>query len=123
LFFLLASCSSTPAPPHVKRPDWFYKPSVDGRIGGIGIAGEHVKGFNAQKTLAIERAIDDIARQLGVNVKNITTAATVGSQDTFQSTMETYSVQTVNGKTVKAVIMEFWEDRESRKLYVWMVVQ
>ncbi len=123
LFFLLASCSSKPGAVHTGKPDWFYKPSAGGKIGGIGIAGEHVSGLNAQKSLAIERAIDDIAKQLGVEVKQITTVTSVGNQDTVRTEIATYSIQTVNGEVVKAVIMEFWEDPESSKLYVWMVVK
>jgi len=127
---LLMSCASTPDTPsdtnqasHTPKPDWFWKPSVEGRIGGIGISGPHIKGLNAQRGLAIERAIDDIARQLGVKVSSLSKSTSMGSQDFAQIEMETYSIQTVNGEIVKAVIRELWEDPQTKQIYVWMVVQ
>jgi len=104
------------------KPDWFWRPNVEGNIGGVGVAGPHINGINAQRELAVSRAIEDIGRQLGVKVSSVSKTASTGSKDGVQTQMETYSIQTVEGQTVRARIREFWEDPETRKLYVWMVV-
>lgn len=94
-----------------------------GKTGGVGIAGPHINGVSAQRELAVQRAIDDIGRQLGVTVSSISKVASTGSKQGVQTQMTSYSIQTVSGKTVRAKIMEFWEDPETGKLYVWMVVE
>ncbi len=120
----LVSCSSGQ---NIKlengKPYWYWRPNVDGKTGGVGISGMHIKGLNAQRGLAIQRAIDDISRQLGVEVKNITKTTTVGNQNSVHTEMETYSIQMVDGTTVKATIRELWEDSDTNELYVWMVVK
>ena len=105
------------------KPEWYYKPGMDGKIGGVGISGRHIKGPNAQRELAVTRAIDDISRQMGVEVSNVTKVHTAGTRDSAQTQMDIYSIQTVNGQTVKARIREFWEDPDTNQLYVWMVVE
>ncbi|MBI4746206.1 MAG: hypothetical protein HY786_06650 [Deltaproteobacteria bacterium] len=36
---------------------------------------------------------------------------------------DVYSIQIVDGKTVKAAVREVWEDPKTGELYVWMVIQ
>ncbi len=105
------------------KPEWYYKPGMGGGIGGVGISGPHVMGPNAQRELAVTRAIDDISRQMGVEVSNVTKVQTTGTRDSARTQMEVYSIQTVKGETVKARIREFWEDPNTNQLYVWMVVE
>ncbi len=107
----------------VNKPEWYYRPNIAGKIGGVGISGPHVSGLNAQRDLAVTRAIDDISRQMGVAVQNITKIETIGDKNSTQTQMESYSIQTVKGETVRAKIKEFWEDPETKQLYVWMVVE
>ena len=105
------------------KPHWYWRPNSDGKPGGVGISGMHIKGLNAQRTLAVQRAIDDIARQLGVQVKSFSKTTTVGNQDSVRTGLESYSIQMVDGTTVKATIRELWEDPATNELYVWMVVK
>ena len=109
--------------PGTGKPDWFWRPNAGGKIGGVGIAGPHINGVSAQRELAVQRAIDDIGRQMGVTVSSVSKIASAGNQQGVQTQMESYSIQTVTGETVRAKIMEFWEDTETGKLYVWMVVE
>jgi len=105
------------------KPDWFWRPNVEGKIGGVGVAGPHINGIGAQRELAISRAIEDISRQMGVTVSSVSRTGTAGSKDGALTQMETYSIQTVTGQTVRAKIREFWQEPETQKLYVWMVVE
>lgn len=116
--FLFACTSAKP----VIKPSWIHNSSVSGKVAGIGICGMHVNGVNAQRSLAIKRAIDEIALQLGVKVNNV---ALVGTKSGAGggSSVESYSFQTVEGSVVKAVIKETWKDPKTEEIYVWMVTE
>lgn len=82
----------------------------------------HVNGANAQRSLAIKRAIDEIALQLGVKVNNVALIGTT-SGPAGGSSVESYSFQTVEGSVVKAVIKETWKDPKTEEIYIWMVTE
>lgn len=105
------------------RPSWIQNSAVSGSVAGIGICGMHVHGKNAQRSLAIKRAIDEIAQQLGVTVNNVALVGTVANKAGSSTSVESYSFQTVDGQVVKAVIRGTWEDPQTSELYVWMVAQ
>lgn len=118
-FISLVACSAG----KIERPDWFWNPGMDGRTGGIGVSGPHVKGVNAQRRLAISRAINEIARQKGIEVKNVLKVTREGNRDKENTTQHSYSIQTVDGKSVTAMINDIWENPETNEIYVWMVVK
>jgi len=130
---LLAGCvpSSTPLIPTAthfesapsSQPKWVYETSKDGKLGGVGISKPHYNGKTAQRTLAISRALDEIAKQMGVEVSTIQKISTVGTSQNANTNLESYSFQTTNGKVVTAKIQSFWEDKTTDELYVWMVVE
>lgn len=105
------------------RPGWVNNSSVSGKVAGIGICGTHVNGPNAQRALAIKRAIDEIALQLGVTVNNFALIGTKANSAGSSTTVESYSFQTVDGNVVKAVIRETWRDPQSDEIYIWMVTE
>lgn len=124
LSFLLFGCGPAETiNPNVARPHWFYNPCEGCQMGGIGISGTHIRGLQAQRELATERAINEIARQMGVKVSNFSKTVSVGNKDKVQTERETYSIQTVDGNSVQAVIEELWTDPKTNDLYVWMVVK
>jgi hypothetical protein len=104
-----------------QRPAWIYDPTPgQGKFGGVGSARRHIDGFSAQRQLAISRAIDEIARQLGVKVDNfMKTETSVVGQD-VSSSMDLYSIQTTAGQLVQAQIRAFWETPDGEELFVWM---
>ncbi len=121
IILFLVSCVSVP---HVGgQPSWVNSPSVSGKVAGIGICGTHVNGKNAQRNLSIKRAIDEIAAQLGVTVNNISLVGTVGTSSGVSTSVETYSLQSVDGRVVTAVIKETWQDPKTNELYIWMVTR
>lgn len=105
------------------RPGWIHNCSVSGKVAGIGICGTHVNGHNAQRSLAIKRAIDEIALQLGVTVNNVALIGTKANSAGASTSVESYSFQTVEGKVVKAVIRETWKDPQTDEIYIWMVTE
>lgn len=105
------------------KPSWVDRPSVSGKIAGIGICGTHVNGKNAQRNLAIKRAIDEIAAQLGVTVNNVSLVSTTGTSSGASTSVESYSLQSVDGKVVTAVIKGTWKDPKTKEIYIWMVTR
>ncbi|MEF3191866.1 MAG: hypothetical protein K6347_04875 [Campylobacterales bacterium] len=104
-------------------PAWVFEPAQEGKIAGVGIAKPHINGKQAQRQLAIERALDEIARQMGVQVTSIQKLSTVGTSSHATTMMESYSLQTTSGKVVTASVKAWWHDDENEELYVWMVAQ
>lgn len=117
----LISCVSLPK--RSGKPSWVTNPSVSGKVAGIGICGTHVNGKNAQRNLAIKRAIDEIAAQLGVTVNNVSLIGTVGTSSGASTSVESYSLHSVDGKVVTAVIKGTWQEPQTDELYIWMVTQ
>lgn len=121
LCFALVSCTS--APLSIGQPSWVNNPSVSDKIAGIGICGIHVNGKTAQRNLAIQRAVDEIAAQLGVTVNNVALVSTKGTSSAASTSVESYSLQSVDGKVVSAVIKGTWTDPKTSELYIWMVTK
>ncbi len=117
----IISCSFVPH--KSSEPSWVSNPSVSDKVAGIGICGIHIHGKNAQRNLAIKRAIDEIAAQLGVTVNNVSLISTKGSSSGANTSVESYSLQAVNGKVVSAVIKGTWTDPQTSELYIWMVTK
>lgn len=105
------------------KPEWYYSPSQDGRIGGVGVSGIHVNGKTGQKQLAVERALAEIARQMGVKVQSYSNVKSETSSGGSAVSGQSHSFFTVDGSTVTARIVEMWESKRSGELYVWMVAQ
>lgn len=96
---------------------------MNGKTGGVGICGQHVNGLSGQRDLAIQRAVDNIAQQMGVTVKNSVHMMSSGTKDSSETHMDEFSIHTVDGAVVKAAVKEWWEDSKTGELYVWMIVQ
>lgn len=101
-------------------PAWYLQPTQNGVIGGVGEAGFHIRGVAAQRQLAISRAINEIASQMGIKVANIQEIRSVATEQTSASEVSGYSIHSTSGVTVRAQIKEFWQDRD--RIVVWMVV-
>lgn len=118
--FMFVSCVTVKP---IGKPSWIMNSSVSGKVAGIGVCGMHVNGVNAQRSLAIKRAIDEIAMQLGVKVNNVALVGTKSGAGGGGGSVESYSFQTVEGQVVKAVIKETWKDPKTEEIYVWMVTE
>lgn len=106
-----------------KTPNWVYETSKNGKAGGVGISKPHYAGKTAQRSLAISRALDEIARQMGVKVVSSQKITTTGTSQNATTSLESYSFQTTDGKIVRATIQAFWEDKPNEELYVWMLAE
>lgn len=102
-------------------PNWVFNSTAGGKykMGGVGVSKRTIDGVTKQREIAISRAIDEIAKQMGVKVSNTSYSHSTKNNSSF----EQYSLQTVEGKKVNAVIKEIWYNEETGELYVWMVVE
>lgn len=125
LITLLASslfaCSSQPqqVAQGPQRPAWIDNPQSVGQIVGLGQAGYHFKGRSAQRELAISRALDVIARQMGVTVNSIMVINQQHTNASSNVNLSSSSEQSVQGRVVNAVIHDEW--KEGDNLYILMV--
>ncbi len=100
-------------------PQWFFNPTMDiYKYGGVGVSGRSTKGLSGQREIAIAKAINEIAMQMGVKVDSIVKTSQVNTGTEYES----YSFQTTNGQIVSARLMEIWYDREKERVYAWLVV-
>lgn len=114
-------CGSSPQPNG--EPIWLTDPTQNGKlIGGVGSAGKHLNGESAQLKVAISRAIDMIASQMGVTVNTqMTTSKSIKNRRMMNSGLNTISFHTVDGVKVNGQIKATWRDYKNDKVYVWMV--
>jgi len=103
------------------KPEWYYNPSSGGKVGGVGVSGIHKDGKTGQKQLAVERALSEIARQMGVKVDSYSSLYSQSNSGGSSVEGRSTSFFTTEGKTVNARIVEMWEDPYSKELYIWMV--
>lgn len=115
--------ASVPQQNKTGKPEWIYAPNQDGKLGGVGIAGSHIKGPSAQRELAISRALDEIARQMNVKVSTVVKTSSSATQTSSSNSIDTFSIQTSDGQVIKAKINKIWQDSYSEELYVWMLTQ
>ena len=94
--------NNTPVTKQNSEPKWLLDPYFDNdNIAAVGCARTHFKGKEAQKDLAISRAIDRIATQNQVTVNNTTLrekSSSNGRKGTSNS--QSTSLQSVDGVKV-----------------------
>lgn len=102
------------------RPSWFFSPTQGKyKYGGVGVAGRSTRGLSGQRQLAISRAVDELAIQIGVSVENVIETTQKQTSSTYQS----YSIQSTTGEVFQAILMDIWIDERTRELFAWMVIE
>lgn len=104
---------------NAQMPEWVYQPTQDGINGAVGSAKTHFKGRAAQRSLAISRALDELAKQHGVNVHTASNSHQSSHGGMVGSQSDQYSFQTSDG-IVTAHIEKVWLDPKTNELFVWM---
>ncbi len=102
------------------NPQYFleYQSKHPDRIVGVGIAKRNYYGEAAQRKSAISKALNEIAYQKGVKVTSISASSAAKYGNRVNRNYQSYSLQTVNGKSVKAKIIK--ECKKDGKLYILM---
>ena len=121
LFFSACAISTTSVEEKgicYKTPQWVYKiPVSKDRVYGVGVAGENINGFSAQRKSAIAKAINEIAAQLKVKVNNKFISIADSQAGTYS---QSYTFQTVDNQIVKAKIIKSCRNPNNGMFYVLM---
>ena len=121
IIFMIVSCGGTTKK---EKPEWIYSSYYqEDKICGVGYSAMHVRGFSYQRATAIARAIDEIARQMGVKVTSTVEHFLKGTRGGAVSKLQLYTVQTTEGKIIKARIVDSYYDERSREFFVLMCSQ
>ncbi len=104
-----------------QRPAWINNPQMAGKIVGLGHSGLHFNGRAAQRELATRRALDEIARQIGVTVSNSTVINQQLTGVGSSTSMTGNSLHQVGNKMVNAIIKDEWQEGDI--LYILMVAE
>jgi hypothetical protein len=125
LFLLFSGCNSQPTVQHEQKsskPAWILNPSMDGKVGAVGVAGRtYDQKESTKRKLAIGRALDELTLQRGVKVNLNMSKVEVVKNDRVSSTMDVKSDYKANSN-VTAHIEQVWEDPLTQELYIWMVM-
>ena len=117
LFLLvLSGCSSNPRPVRVKqiKPTW-----INNSDGVIGICDTHIDGNAAQEEVAMDRALEKLAKQQLVNIKTSSISTQRENSGVYNSGYESKTEVNSNTK-VKAHIKKSWRNPINNRYYVWM---
>ncbi len=118
---LFSACSSKSDTYPSKQPLWINSPQKKGNIGAVGSAMPHFKGKASQRKLAISRALDELAQQQGVDIKNSIIRQEGRSNQQTHSSSEIYSIQNSSHKEIKAHIEAIWVDPRTQEVYIWLL--
>jgi hypothetical protein len=106
-------------------PSWVENPhthkKAKNKVIGLGYSKTHFGGLRKQRQLAIASALDEIARQKGVKVSNTLNRMQVVGGSSSTSTSSMYSVQTVDGNSVTAKVVDSWKNQRTQELFILMV--
>ncbi len=106
-----------------KKPAWVLNPNIGGKKGAVGVAGRtYDQRFSSQRKLAIERALDELALQLGVRVElSMTKEEHLRNNTASTSVDEKSSYKTTSSSAITAHIEDVWQDPLTGELYIWLV--
>lgn len=98
----------------IKEPKWLNNPSsiVGDKLHAIGCSAIHYNGENAQKKLAIQRAIDEIALQVSTKVQTLTYRQRVIENKSQSSTINKESLHEVNNTSLKTRILKWHKNKD-----------
>ena len=99
------------------KPDWINNHSE----GVVGICDTHMKGDAAQEQVAMDRALEKLAKQQGVQVQSESVSLQKESNLSYVSGHKSTANIKANN-TVKAKIKASWRDPRNNRYYVWMVM-
>jgi len=124
VFILFVGCSTsnknvnTKVENKSKIPEWLNDPQngSNGKIAAIGCAGRHFKGIHAQKKLAVQRAIDEIAMQTNTKVSKITLRKRTDNSSSSSSA----SLQEVNAQNISTKVMQYYTKADG-DICVWVL--
>ena len=109
------------SPQNDGEPAWLLDPYTAGdKIAAVGCAAKHFKGVEAQKKLAISRAIDQIATQNSVTVNNVTLRKREVNSMGGNSGMNSTSMQSVDNVNISTKVKALYT-KDNGDICAWVV--
>jgi len=107
-----------------QEPQWLLNPYYQNdKIAAVGCAKQHINGIEAQKKLAISRAIDQIATQKRVKVDNVTLRRKSSSNGRRgNSSSESSSLQTVDNVSISTKTKAIYK-KPNGDICAWVVAR
>lgn len=103
------------------EPKWLLDPYFAGdKVAAVGCAMQHFNGEQAQKKLAIARAIDQIATQNKVTVDNVTLRNRQASNFGSSSSMKSASAHKVDNVSVSTKTKAIYK-KPNGEICAWVV--
>lgn len=93
----------------IKEPKWLLDPKIEGKTSGVGCATRHYNGETAQKKLALQRAIDEVASQVSVKVQSVSYNQKELSGTKYVSQSNTSSLHTINNENIQTKIVDWYK--------------
>ena len=120
MLLAFSGCNNPPKPAIApaksinERPAWIYG------SGAVGMCGTHMKGTAAQEQVAMDRALEKLAKQQTVSVKSSSVSSQKEAAGRYSSSFNSNSTIDANAK-VKGHIKATWRNPRNNSYYVWMV--
>ena len=114
LVLITSACGSETVKPDA--PAWINNPEQ----GAVGSSTTHVRGRHYQEDLAISRAREKLAAQLGVEISSVQTINERVVNDKSYVTSNKQINQAIKNQEVKAHVRETWHDTYRDELWVWI---
>jgi hypothetical protein len=99
-------------------PKWMDNPlkEANGKVTAVGCSAIHIDGREAQKKLALKRAIDSIAMQVNTKVSMLR----YDSRSDNSSSFNKISLHEVNNENIATKILDTYIDKEG-KICIWII--
>ncbi|MDH5388400.1 MAG: hypothetical protein OEY06_08115 [Gammaproteobacteria bacterium] len=114
LIFFTSACGSKTVKQDI--PAWINNPEQ----GAVGSSTTHVRGRHYQEDLAISRAREKLAAQLGVEISSVQTINERVINDKAYVTSDKQISQSIKNQEVKAQVRATWHDTQRDELWVWI---
>ncbi|MGB5792592.1 hypothetical protein [Poseidonibacter sp.] len=103
-------------------PNWILNPEsgANGKLAGSGCSKIHYKGIEAQKKLAISRAIEQIAIQKKVKINTSTYRNKLNQNGVISSTSKNSSLQEVEDLNISSTVKEIYL-KENGDICAWVI--
>lgn len=104
------------------KPSWIINPNQDGKVGAIGVAAiTYDQKISTQRKLAISRALEELSLQQGVKV-NMSIQKKERVQNNQHNTYMDTDSEFHTNSNISAHVESAWEDKITKELYLWMVL-
>lgn len=115
-----SGCGATAPAPKAghEKPEWVYNHTE----GAVGICDTHMKGDAAQEQVAMDRALEKLSKQQGVEVQSQSVSQQKETAAYYSSGHKSTATIKANNK-VNAKIKDTWRDPRNNRYYVWMVME